>query len=259
MRQDMQKILGDTRRSGGHCKFAKHRRDGARDVDDLPGRESMTIRHKRDWDHKPKAYRSAPIRRWLEAQVGRPWDKVLSELATIGRETNAGREAWDTVDWKVETDVYMREDGVPMQKKAYHRREYEVSGLYVHPKTAILCRVDPERYNQALRERKAREAAELLARRRAIAPNRLLVKFAEHWYIVELAPIPKAPARTNEPDIAVKRDEDVAFDALLRFDAAASYGWHQMQDSQTLYGKRDVYAKSAKQASHQELKRYGVI
>jgi hypothetical protein len=262
MRHDMQKVVGDTRRSGGHAKFPKHRRDGVRDVEDLPARESMSSRHVRDWSHSKggKAFRSAPIRRWLNAQVGRPWSKVLSEMcARLNRETSAGRDALSTIEWYVETDVTIREDGVPMEKRAWNGKTPEVSGLYVHPVNGLLCRAEPRHVNwrEAHRER---EAQELLEKRRQIGPGKFLIKHAENWFIVELATVPDVPVEKDRLGNPVRREEHVIVDALLKADVTSPYSYdckHLSRDA--LYGSDSLYAKTAKQANHQELKRYGVI
>ena len=264
MRHDMQKVVGDTRRSGGHLKFPKHRRDGSRDVEDLPTRESMGCRHVRDWGTSKggTAYRSAPLRRWLNAQVGRPWSKVLSELsARFTRTTSSGRDAFSTLDWYVEKDVFISEEGVPMMKQAWGGRQSSVSGLYVHPESGLLCRAERDKGAVATRrQRREEEARKLLEQRREIGPNRFLVKHADNWFIVELAKVPDVPIKTGPFGYPTRRDEHVFHDALLRADVTSPWTYaRKYLDRKALYGSDDLYATSAKQANHQELKRYGVL
>lgn len=261
MRSDMQKVIGDTRRPGGHCKFPKHRRTEVRDIEELPGRQSMRAAH-RDWSRSKgdKAYRSAPIRRWLNAQVGRPWDKVQSELLShMTRETCVEHGARSALEWYVETSVAICEDGVPMSRNAHYGQHAVIEGLYVHPVTGLLSRYQRPSVNwkKTRQETRARELAE---KRRDVGHNRWLVKHADNWFIVELAAVPEVTYELDRLGCQVRRDEDVITDALLRADVTSPHSYRRMEyERRDLYGNKDLYATSAKQANHQELKRYGLI
>ena len=267
MRQDMQKLVGDTRRPGGSGKFPKHRRIHSRDAEALPTREAMRRPHQQGWSKYNHAYRWTPIRRWLAAQVGRPWSKVLSEFcATFRADTSAGRDARSTLESIVEVRVRMREDGVPMHIQAWGRGQplSEVFGLYVNSLTGLLCKRESIA-RKAVRQRNAELRAQtLLDTRRELGDNKLLVKHHDIWFVVELASIPIVKGAWNDQDIPCRRDEDVVVDALTREDLTHPYngfrpsGWAR-KTLERLYGSAYVYAKSAKQANHQELKRAGVI
>ena len=259
MRNDMQSIVGDTRRSGGHGKFPKHRREQCRDIEALPTRESMGKRHTHWGESKVNAFRVAPLRRWLNAQVGRPWSKVVSELSSrINRETSAGRQAWEMVDFYVTTDVYIRADGVPMERQAMYRRNYEVMGFYVNPQTGLLCR--NRRPRNWREERRVNEERMVLEKRREIGPNQYLLKYADHWFLVELATVPEVPVETDHARYPTRREEHIIIDALIKADVTSPDARDRRAlERRDFYGSDTLYAKTAKQANHQEMKRYGIF
>jgi len=57
--------------------------------DDLPSHEGMRAPHVRDWGGKVLNENLAPLRRYLERQVGRKWDKVYAEISAQLRPTSA--------------------------------------------------------------------------------------------------------------------------------------------------------------------------
>src|SRR5713101_6420275 len=77
MREDMPKVIVERpRRGGGRARSGR-----ARPFEDLPGKEGMGRRYVLSGDWKELNENLAPLRRFLERQVGRPWDKVYSEIA----------------------------------------------------------------------------------------------------------------------------------------------------------------------------------
>jgi hypothetical protein len=57
--------------------------------DDLPSHEGMRGRHVRNWGGKVLNENLAPLRRYLERNVGRPWNKVYSEISAHLRPASA--------------------------------------------------------------------------------------------------------------------------------------------------------------------------
>ena len=98
----------------------------------------------------------APLRRYLERQVGRPWSKVYSEIARHLRVDNAVQQ---------HVRDHLRDFVAMKPRRIAH--PWRVGGvlwwqpLYVHPVTGLLCRTD------RLPEEKARRRAE---RNRSAAP-----------------------------------------------------------------------------------------
>lgn len=98
MRRDMKHIIIDTGRSnsryenergfkrrGGRGRVSPHvvrDEDGeCIDWDDSPRRGKMSMGR----GSKELSDRLTPFERWLRKQVGRPWDKVYSEIAEVSR------------------------------------------------------------------------------------------------------------------------------------------------------------------------------
>ena len=77
MRRDMFKVIVDRPRF--YQPGGKTRGRPVRDIDELPSREGMRRRYK---IHEQKLLNDhlAPLRRYLVKQVGRPWNKVFSEV-----------------------------------------------------------------------------------------------------------------------------------------------------------------------------------
>ena len=78
----------------------------------------------------------APLKRYLMGQVGRPWDKVYSEICrTIDTRSAIGLHVLQHVDGFIALDTFIQNG------KVYERgwrSVMEVRGLYVHPVTGII-------------------------------------------------------------------------------------------------------------------------
>src|ERR1700683_3888825 len=77
MREDMAQVIVERPR----IKPFKTRKGRCRALDDLPKHEGMRRSHAERGDTKRLNENLAPLRRYLEGQVGRPWDKVYAEIA----------------------------------------------------------------------------------------------------------------------------------------------------------------------------------
>lgn len=97
MRHDMNKVLTTRPRvgryssgQGAYRKAARVRRSedrywkGVRD-ESAPKKESMRKPHKHRWNGKDFDDHIRPLERYLVSQVGRPWDKVWSDICKVLR------------------------------------------------------------------------------------------------------------------------------------------------------------------------------
>lgn len=78
MRADMKKLLCESPRvHGGRIRKGRT----ARSYEDLPFREGMSMTSRKNgWSGKEFGEHLAPLKRYIEKQIGRPWDKVYSEI-----------------------------------------------------------------------------------------------------------------------------------------------------------------------------------
>jgi hypothetical protein len=150
MRHDMARVIVERPRRGG----GRTRKGRCLDPEALPSREGMRAPHVRGWGGKQLNENLQPLRRFLERQVGRPWDKVYAEISARLRVTSAVQQ---------HVRDHLR-DFVAIKPRRLESRWYQPPGnlwrqpLYVDPRTGLLCRTDQ------LPEVKARRPAE--ARRR---------------------------------------------------------------------------------------------
>jgi hypothetical protein len=152
----------------------------------MPGFEGMRRGHAERGNSKYLNENLAPLRRYLAQQVGRPWDKVYSEIAARLRVDSSVQQhvrdhLRDFVAIKPRRGIdnwYM-----PMPGGLWRHR------FYVDPRTGLLCRTD------RLLEVRLRRAKER-NRPRPPVTRIALTKFTElrliHgiWYEVSLAPLP---------------------------------------------------------------------
>jgi hypothetical protein len=187
MRTDMSRVIVERPRRGGI-----DRRGRSVPLDDLPQREGMQRPYRLSGCAKEFNENLAPLRRYLERQVGRPWDKVYAELAACLR-------AGSTVQQHVRDHL---RDFVAIKPRRRHGWYFSHPGdgkepfsrlwyqpLYVDEKDGILKRTD----------RLPEEKARLRARRNpppqpldrvALAADRELRRIDGFWYELRLAPMP---------------------------------------------------------------------
>jgi hypothetical protein len=238
-----------------------------RDDEDLPQREGIRKPYRRQQIAKDFGENLSPLFRWLDKQVGRPWDKVYSELCTtFDMRKTINQHILQHVNGYVERDTLM--EGSRVVTRWRDNSLHDVYGLYVHPVTGLLRKA--KKRGPSARQKEAASQREALQVRRQVGPSRWLVKYEGHWYFVELADIPKREKRVREIrliDGTVKTEEfwhdPTVHDVLFRVSNVPRYLPRQQVDLRTLshryYGRSGQYAVSKQQASHQDLKRHGVI
>lgn len=184
MRDDMAKIIVERPRRGDHSG----RKGRARPLEDLPQYEGMRRPHLLHGWGKELNENLQPLRRYLERQVGRPWDKVYAEIARNLRVDN-------TVQQHVRDHL---QDYVAVTPRrvfggwwSRSRSGLWYQPLYVDPVTGLLCRTDRLPEEKARRRAKRRRPPEAPVRIE-LAPGRQLRLIAGLWYEVRLAPMPAA-------------------------------------------------------------------
>src|SRR5579871_1071460 len=142
MRSDMHKVIVERprilRSKWKNLKTARRLSESERaeavhaadDYDSGHARASSARHHK--WLNE----NLAPLKRYLMAQVGRPWDKVYSEICrTIDTRSAIGLHVLQHVDGFIALDTFI-ENGKVFDRG--WRYPSEVRGLYVHPVTGII-------------------------------------------------------------------------------------------------------------------------
>jgi len=151
MREDMHKVVVERER---HGSWKPGRKWGQRlvfvpnsDYEDQPMFASSARGRQYSGDSKHFSDVLGPLRGFVRSNIGRPWDKVFSELRQgLDVRKVTGLHIFDHVKWMVETDCWIGAD-----RKIYAKpKEYEVTGFYVHPRTGLLCFAT----QQSRRERK---------------------------------------------------------------------------------------------------------
>jgi len=145
MRDDMAKVVTERPRRG-HGNASKkttglriRRLDPDMEYDE-PTR--LPVARGRQYGYEAKEFSDLinPLRRYLRSCIGRPWNKVHSELSRkLDRRSAAGSHIWDHVISEIQTDCYVDADRVVYSnRRRYLNTEIPVDGLYVHPRTGLI-------------------------------------------------------------------------------------------------------------------------
>jgi len=151
MRADMHKVVVERERHGSTRKNRKwgQRLASVPDTDYDDQRKFVSSARGRQYSNNHKWFTDVlgPLEGFLRSNLGRPWDKVFSELRQgLDVRKVTGRHIFDHLESMVETDCWIGTD-----RKVYTRpRGWEVNGFYVHPRTGLLCFVQ----KPSARERK---------------------------------------------------------------------------------------------------------
>ncbi len=208
MRADMYKVIVERPRRGGGVEFNSEARQ-YRNSEDTQNKIGIKKGHLR---RKYLNENLNPLKRFLESQVGRPWDKVYSELSKgIDRRNTVQEHIYAHIEqfvaiktqWQ-ETENKPTDNGhcVIVKNKGWRgawltlRDSY--SELYVHPKSGLLLK-NPyyERWSaQSRRERQLKEKT--IALQRHIISPRLEYRFIdEQWYEIIKEQFPNCEADTK--------------------------------------------------------------
>jgi hypothetical protein len=145
MRSDMPKVIVERPRIGLRKVSRGKSWDQNSSPDDLPTKEGMRFRHTVLGTRRELNENLAPLRRYLSRQVGRPWDKVYSEIrAHIGAGSAVQLHVLQHLWQFVERYVTVGERGVVCAGPLYFGRapySLRAGELYIHPQTGRLERV----------------------------------------------------------------------------------------------------------------------
>jgi hypothetical protein len=158
MRTDMHKVVVERPRRGSSSKSHKW---GKRipfipdaEYEDQP--KFVSSGRKRQYGSDCRVFTDVlgPLAGFLRSNVGRPWNKVYSELRRgLDVRKVTGLHIFDHLKQMVETDCGM---GPDREVQAWSWR-YRVEGFYVHPESGLLCFAERQSARQRKKKRLLRQ------------------------------------------------------------------------------------------------------
>jgi len=207
MRSDMAKVIVERPRFGSRTrgKPKGYQRRLRRLFDEGPPAREGIKRRCQGARHKMFNEHLGPLRRYLDSQVGRSWDKVFSEIcAHIDRSSAVQDHVRDHVEQYVARNVLLR-DGVPCSGESGRGYGQPLHSCfrwrrwYVCPRTGILRRVERPRTKPEDAKPKSQtiiiRVGETLQCRRADGI----------WYLVTLKRFPPEPSLCRARDVVLDR------------------------------------------------------
>lgn len=259
MRDDMDEVIIERPRRGSRWMTYPRRAKrvdakviAREDPDQLVAKIGMRRNAKAARAYKSLNENLSPLRRYLESQVNRPWDKVWSEISAHLESGNTVQQhVRDHVEDFVAYRTFVKDGTIyAMARHGSPRPLADATwlGLYVDPRTGILRRNKHfKRWNRLQREDRAAQARERALRMRDIAPDTQLHKFEERgWWEVKLAPTPKVRVPTTTGYRGYYETYAPVTDVVL------TAGFTDMSSSE-LYAREGVYAVAKRQLSKKEI------
>ncbi|HZH78594.1 MAG TPA: hypothetical protein VEY88_21375 [Archangium sp.] len=157
MREDMFKVIVERprmrlpKRNGSHYPRGTLK-NAWRELEDAPRHEGMG----RGYGYKWLNENLAPLRRFLHSRIGRPWDKVYSEICEhVSLDSAVKKHILEHLDQFVVRKVREIDGrlqgidtyGRPLEFPSTSRR----TRLYVCPETGLLLELKPKQYQHLLR------------------------------------------------------------------------------------------------------------
>ena len=255
MREDMFEVIIERPRRGsrmGHPRRARRidaKTVAARDPDALLSKLGMKRGAKVAGRFKSLNENLAPLRRYLERQVNRPWDKVWSEICeNLSTASTVQQHVRDHIVDFVGTHSFIK-DGVvyvaprrgalqPLAESHYR--------LYVDPRSGLLRK--NKYYESWQKKRRAMNAAvekHRATRMRELGPNLQAHKLDDNcWWEIRLAPIPTRKVTYWDREFVLQAEfTDVVKRAKL-----------SALPSEAMYGRPGVYAAAKRQLSRSEIR-----
>jgi hypothetical protein len=191
-----------------------------------------------------------PLARYVARQVGRPWDKVYSEIrAVIDGRNPVQRHILEHLNQYVAVHTRVVDGHLIDLGRQFLGLRRVWQPLYVDPRTGLLRRnLDELSWRRTYRERqlvKDRERAQVW---REVSACCQLHCVDGCWFEVEIASLPPQP--------------EVRWDVLRRrtVNARTSVTHRRVDDQSTidLYGRSGVYAVSKRQLAAREIRAHGL-
>jgi len=255
MREDMYKVIVERPRRGkeGYATAARLREDF-----DGPMRLGMRAAY---------GYRSlnenlAPLRWYLHAQIGRPWNKVFSEIyAGIDRRNTVQQHIHQHIRDFIAIDVDVREGqlvdlatgwGFRGRGSGIHQ------GLYVDPCTGLIRPNKNYRaWRHSIAQHRRREQTEVAARRGKVDERTCLLLLNEIWFSVEVDVLPEERLVDRVIDGKPRRQvtAESRYDVVLRKNVSRT-ARAESRRREYLYGSSGLDAVNKRQISAREIKAY---
>ena len=251
MRADMFKVIVERPRRRG----TKRVQAGVKRLrDDMEGPDKLAMRV--GYEYRELNENLAPLRRYLHAQIGRPWRKVFSEICgCIDRRHTVQQHVHQHLRDFIAVDVAWR-NGVlvdlaepPTWGRWSIRQE-----LYVDPDSGLVRQNKrANEWRRARDARREREQAEVHARRRVISEDRQLLLLAGLWFEVVLQKLPNA--LVTHAIVKGRRVRQLRADS--RYDVVLRKLVSRERDDEeriSIYGGAELFATSKRQLSKREIK-----
>jgi hypothetical protein len=255
MREDMYKVIVERPRRGKSSDAI-----GARLRRDFDG--PMQLGMRAGYGQPQLNENLAPLRRYLHAQIGRPWNKVFSEIcAGIDRRSTVQQHIHQHIDDFIATDVDVR-DGRLVDlggRWGFLRPDSGVSQeLYVDPHTGLIRRNKLYgSWRRRVAERRRREQLEIATRRRIVDERTQLLLLDEVWFRVEVDVLPAARVVVGVGQPPRRMRPESRYDVVLRRHISRETA-ADLQQCKHLYGPGNLYAVRKRQISTREIKAYGL-
>ncbi|MCX5658786.1 MAG: hypothetical protein NTW19_03580 [Planctomycetota bacterium] len=232
MRDDMDKLIVERPRVRSHLKAPNHTKK----------RQQMPPEH---WPTRESIRRTdkylnenlAPLRRFLEGSVGRPWSKVHAELAEhIDRNNTVQAHIWQHIDQYVDRHPLFVERGHAY--RVGHGGHRWGSLLYVDPATGLLRR------NKFSNRAWWRLRTAPGPRFKELGPDRYAGQIKGVWFEIRTARIADAPVGAR--------------DVLSGTVVALADGTRQPARGEAWFGNRELYAVRKRALNSKEIKALGL-
>ena len=255
MRSDMYKVIVERPRKGKAWTPK-----GARRRFDLDGPSHAGMRAGVGRPHLNENL--SPLKRFLNTQVGRPWDKVMSEIgAHIDRRNTVQLHIYSHLDDFVATQVVWRDGQYVDLHPWFSWRGGDVlrQPLFVDPRTGLLRRNrDYIGRVRRWKEQEKAKAAEITLRRRRVDHPRWHLLLDGEWYEVTLAPLPPIVVVKDRVDGSerVRHKAARVFDLVLKRQVWRNDAFEA--ERKVLYGSDSLHATSKRQLSKREIEKFGL-